>query len=63
MYPSLFQEIFVTYQGQRALEADEILEIYKNVDFAEEGSNLKAVQEKAVAFWRDFVLECEGSFR
>lgn len=58
-YPNYFEEIFcykkinLTYQL-----VDDLFEIHSSL----EGSNQRLSENRLVAYWRDYLLDCEGNF-
>lgn len=58
-HPQVMLDVFVKPKEHLAVAASVIVDMYK-VNWSPEGSTRKAQETKAVSYWRDFVLECEG---
>ena len=57
--PSSFMELFCYQNGN--VTASFILDLFVPSDLADKGSNKRMLQNKAIASWRDFVLDMEGT--
>ena len=58
-HPERFREVFC----KRNTELDAVMfDLIFEIHLAEEGTNIRSIQEKAVVFWRDFLQDCYGEF-
>lgn len=56
-YPERFREIF-TSESVEAIDAATVEVLFK-IAYDESGSNQRPDQERAIVFWRDYLLDCE----
>ena len=57
-HPEQFREVLCKNDAKLdAIMVDLIFEVH----LAEEGTNIRAPQERAVVFWRDFLQDCYGT--
>ena len=60
-YPDHLRELF-TKENISPLDAATVDAIF-NIDYDEQGSNGRAIQELAIIHWRDYLQDCESMFQ
>ena len=59
-FPEQFREMF-TSENIEPLDAQSVDLLFR-VNYAENGSNKRALQECAIVFWRDYLQDCQCKF-
>ena len=57
--PDSFMEVFC--KQSKKLTGPDILDMFEPRNLDENGSNKRQRQNRAISFWRDFVLDVEGN--
>lgn len=57
-HPYIFEDLFIN--AVRPLEAKDLSTLF-DVDFSPLGSNKRRLENKTVCFWRDWLIDVEGS--
>lgn len=61
MYPEYFIELMCnTKEG--ILTLSKFKEIF-TITYSEEGSNKRHTESRIIAFWQDYIIECDGNQR
>lgn len=56
-FPHLFKEVFCN--DKRIVTAD-VLEKIFDIEYSEAGSNRREIENRAISYFRDYILDCEG---
>ena len=59
--PQLYKPLFIFSTQSLAPTAHQLLEeVFSDVEVSEPGSNTRAMENNAICFWRDYVLDAQG---
>ena len=58
-YPTQFEEMFISQEEN--LTAALLETVFFDIKFSENGSNSRISEDRTVSFWRDFLIDVEGT--
>lgn len=57
-YPHIFKDVFC---NDKRIVTAEVLEKVFDIEYSEAGSNKREIENRAISYFRDYILDCEGN--